>query len=189
MATSRTAAIGMLASGTSAPRSTAKPPNISTKIVSHPMRCGAGTPSACRIAGNASGPLASLAKPCSMKPYPTISRSGIGAQRASGDLLIRSIGRSRHLGNCQCIWFVEWIPMISVPTKDFVSPLNTLLQWFLLLSRDLKEVADLGRDLSAMSLKRKVSGVEKADDRPRYVPFERFGSDRQKERIVLPPRR
>jgi uncharacterized membrane protein YphA (DoxX/SURF4 family) len=35
-------------------------------FVSHPIRCGAGTPSACRIAGNASRPLASLAKPCSM---------------------------------------------------------------------------------------------------------------------------
>src|SRR5215469_6631219 len=97
MATTRTAAIGMLASGTNAPRSTARPPNISTKIVSHPMRCGAGTPSACKMAGNASRPLAILAKPCSMKPYPTIRRSGIGAQRAIGDLLIRSMGRSRHV--------------------------------------------------------------------------------------------
>src|SRR5712671_3644064 len=87
----------MLANGTSAPKSTARPPSISTEIVSHPIRCGAGTPSACRIAGNASRPLASLAKPCSMKPYPTIRRSGIGAQRAIGDLLIRSMGRSRHV--------------------------------------------------------------------------------------------
>jgi len=53
-----------------------------------------------KIAGNASRPLASLAKPCSMKPYPTIRRSGIGAQRAIGDLLIRSMGRSRHNGDC-----------------------------------------------------------------------------------------
>src|SRR5262245_42477886 len=89
----------MLASGTSAPSSTATPPPISTKIVSQPMTCGAGTPSACRMAGNASRPLASLAKPCSIKPYPTIRRRGIGAQRASGALLIRSMGRSRHVGD------------------------------------------------------------------------------------------
>src|SRR5882762_9748785 len=37
---------------------------------------------ACRTIAKASGPLDSLAKPCCMKPYPTISRSGIGAQRA-----------------------------------------------------------------------------------------------------------
>src|SRR6516164_1713225 len=61
-------------------KATARPPNISTKIVSHPMRCGAGMPRACKIAGNASRPRASLAKPCSMKPYPTIRRRGIGAQ-------------------------------------------------------------------------------------------------------------
>src|SRR5437879_2720952 len=60
MATSRTAAIGMLASGTSAPRSTAKPPNISTKIVSHPMRCGAGTLSACKIASALYEPIESV---------------------------------------------------------------------------------------------------------------------------------
>jgi DNA-binding transcriptional regulator YhcF (GntR family) len=35
--------------------------------------------------------LASLAKPCCMKPYPTIMRSGMGAQRAMGN---RSTNRS-----------------------------------------------------------------------------------------------
>src|SRR4030088_413159 len=89
----------MLASDTNAPRSTAKPPNISTRIVSHPIRWGGGTPSACKIAGNASSPLSNLAKPCSMKPYPTIRRSGTGAQRAIEDLLIKSTGRSRHIAD------------------------------------------------------------------------------------------
>src|SRR4026207_956473 len=37
------------------------------------------------MAANASGPLESLAKPCSMKPKPTISRNGIGAHRAIGN--------------------------------------------------------------------------------------------------------
>ena len=44
---------------------------------------------------NAAGP----GEPCSMKPYPTIRRSGTGAQRAIGDLLIRSMGRSRQFGD------------------------------------------------------------------------------------------
>jgi len=49
------------------------------------MKCGAGTPIAWRIAANESEPLPSLAKPCSMNPYPTIRRSGIGAQRGEGN--------------------------------------------------------------------------------------------------------
>src|SRR5262249_6155311 len=104
----------MLANGTNAPRSTARPPTISTRIVSHPIRCGAGTPRACKIAGNASGPLASLAKQCCMKPYPTISRSGIGAQRAIGDLLIRSRGRPRQFGDGLWVWHVERVSMITL---------------------------------------------------------------------------
>src|SRR5207253_9522651 len=54
-------------------------------MVIHAMKCGAGTARACKIAANASGPLESLAKPCSMKPKPTIRRNGIGAHRAIGN--------------------------------------------------------------------------------------------------------
>src|SRR5437762_4697856 len=160
MATNRTAAIGMLASGISAPRSTANPPNISTRIVSHPMRCGAGTPSACKIAGNASGPLASLAKPCSMKPYAKISRNGIGAQRAIGDLLIRSIGWSRQFGDHRFRWLAERISMIS----------------FLGLSRGLEKLANGGRDLCVVRFQRERAGVEEADIRARNIALERRGS-------------
>jgi hypothetical protein len=49
------------------------------------MKCGTGTPSACRIAANASGPFDSLAMPCCTKPYPTIKRNGSGAHRAARD--------------------------------------------------------------------------------------------------------
>src|SRR5215475_1258180 len=77
----------MLTNGVKAPRITVRPPNISTTMVDHAMKCGAGVPIACRMAANASGPLDSLEKPCSMKPYPTIRRSGMGAQRAIGNRL------------------------------------------------------------------------------------------------------
>src|SRR5262249_7079035 len=87
MATRRMAAIGKLTSATKAPSNTARPPSSSTSMVDHAMRCDAGTPIACRMSANASGPLDSLAKPCAMKPYPTIRRSGIGAQRAIGNRL------------------------------------------------------------------------------------------------------
>src|SRR5262245_39267661 len=90
MATRRTAAIGKLTSATKAPRSTARPPSSSTSMVDHAMKCDAGTPIACRMSANASGPLDSLAKPCAMKPYPTINRSGIGDQCAIGNLLDNS---------------------------------------------------------------------------------------------------
>jgi hypothetical protein len=60
----------------------ARPPKNSIAIVIQAIRWGAGTPSACKIIANDSGPLARLANPCSMKPYPTIKRSGSGAQRA-----------------------------------------------------------------------------------------------------------
>src|SRR6516164_7034396 len=55
---------------------------ISTSMVAHAMKCGPGTPMACRILANASGPLASLAKPCSKKPKPTIKRTGMSAHRS-----------------------------------------------------------------------------------------------------------
>src|SRR5215471_17299816 len=45
-----------------APRITAKPPRISISMVNNAMKCGAGTPSACRIVANASEPLLSLAR-------------------------------------------------------------------------------------------------------------------------------
>src|ERR1700679_2799615 len=67
----------------SAPNSAASPPKISIRVVSHAMKCGAGTPMAWRTTAKASGTLDSLAKPCCMKPYPTISRSGMGAQRVT----------------------------------------------------------------------------------------------------------
>src|SRR5882724_606750 len=54
-------------------------------MVNHAVKCGAGTANAWRIAANASGPLDSLAKPCSMKPKPTIRRNGIGAHLAIGN--------------------------------------------------------------------------------------------------------
>jgi hypothetical protein len=73
------------------------------------MRCGAGTPIASKIVGNASSPLASFAKPCSMKPYPTIRRSGTGAQLAIGDPLIRSTGRLRHVSDRLWMEFVVFV--------------------------------------------------------------------------------
>src|SRR6185437_6603925 len=60
--------------------------HISTSIVVHAMKWGAGTLSAWRIAVNSSGPLASLAKPCCIKPNPTINRRGMGAHRATAEL-------------------------------------------------------------------------------------------------------
>src|SRR5262249_52870676 len=89
--------MGKLASATKAPRSTAKPPRSSTSMVNHAIKCGAGTPSACRIVANASGPLDSLAIPCCMKPYPTIRRSEMGAQRAIENRLEESHATSRHV--------------------------------------------------------------------------------------------
>src|SRR5262245_63549918 len=89
--------MGKLASATNAPRSTAKPPRTSTSMVNHAMTCGAGTPSACRIVTNASGPLDSLATPCCMKPNPTIRRSGMGAQRAIGNRLDETNATSRSV--------------------------------------------------------------------------------------------
>src|SRR5262245_53711281 len=97
MATDRSAAMGTLASGTNAPRSTARPPRSSTRMVNHAIKCGAGTPSACRIATKASGPLDSLAAPCCMKPNPTTKRSGMGAQRAIGNRLDQSSAASRYV--------------------------------------------------------------------------------------------
>src|SRR5262249_18318956 len=85
MATSSIAAIGTLTTTTNAPSSTASPPSSSIRIVDQAMTVGAGTPRACRIPMKTSGPLLSFAKPCAMKPYPTIRRSGIGTQRAMRD--------------------------------------------------------------------------------------------------------
>src|SRR5262245_5927438 len=102
MAVNRRAAMGKLASATNAPRSIARPPSSSTRMVNHAIKCGAGTPSACRIATNASGPLESLAIPCWMKPTPTMRRSGTGAQWAIGNRRDGSDARSRSvviLGN------------------------------------------------------------------------------------------
>src|SRR5437879_2139830 len=82
IATNKSAAIGKLTRDTKAPRNIAKPPSSSVSMVNHAVKCGAGTANACRIVANASGPLDSLAKPCSMKPKPTIRRNGIGAHRA-----------------------------------------------------------------------------------------------------------
>src|SRR6266566_3681121 len=104
MATNRTAAIGKLTRVTKAPKIIAKPPTTSVSIVAHAIKCGAGTPSACRMEAKASGPFASLAKPCAMKPYPTIRRSGIGAQRESGNRFHDGDGTSRNvaLGLATC---------------------------------------------------------------------------------------
>src|SRR5438128_5177486 len=85
IATNNSAAIGKLTRDTKARRSIAKPPSSSVSIVTHAMKCDAGTASACRIAANVSVPLASLAKPCSMKPKPTIRRNGTGTHRAIGN--------------------------------------------------------------------------------------------------------
>ena len=60
------------------------------------MKCGPGTPIASRMVAKASEPLASLAKPCSIKPYPTIRRSGMGAQRAIGNRLNIGKGTLRN---------------------------------------------------------------------------------------------
>jgi hypothetical protein len=44
---------------------------------------------------------------------------------------------------------------------------------------------DHGGDLAGVRLHRKMSGVEKADDRLGQVPFERFGARGQEERIIF----
>src|SRR5262245_56038386 len=64
-------------------------------MVHNAMKCGAGTPSACRIVANVSEPLLSLEKPCCKKPNPTMSRSGRGAQREIGNRLNESSATSR----------------------------------------------------------------------------------------------
>src|SRR5262249_37805671 len=98
MATKRTAAIGKLASVTKAPRITANPPSISTSMVDQAIRCAPGTPIAWRILANASGPLASLAKPCSIKPKPTIKRRGRRGQR----LMAKPCKKSVDIGTSLC---------------------------------------------------------------------------------------
>src|SRR5574339_383525 len=70
MATRRTTANGMLATGTKAPIRTANPPISSTSMVAQAMRSGAGTPRACKVLEKPLGPLESLANPWTMKPYP-----------------------------------------------------------------------------------------------------------------------
>jgi len=82
IATSRIADIGRLNARRKAPVSTATPPMISIKMVSRPIRPGAGTPRLCRIVMKCSGPFITFVKPCAMKPYPVIKRSGIAAQCA-----------------------------------------------------------------------------------------------------------
>src|SRR5260370_35776432 len=49
------------------------------------------------MVAKASGPLDSLAKPCCMKPNPTIRRSGMGAQRAIANRLDNSKGKARDI--------------------------------------------------------------------------------------------
>src|SRR5258705_8950361 len=106
MATNKSAAIGKLIRDTKAPRSIAKPANSSVIMETHAMKCGAGTASSCRIWANVSGPLDSLAKPCSMKPKPTIRRNGIGAHRATGNRPGKSntMSRKDFLGSAIEIW-------------------------------------------------------------------------------------
>src|SRR6266481_3644217 len=99
IATNKSTAIGKLARDTKAPRSIAKPPSSSVSMVNHAVRCGAGTANACRIAANASGPLESLAKPCSMKPKPTIRRNGMGAHRA----IANRPGKSNAMSRKDCL--------------------------------------------------------------------------------------
>lgn len=85
IATSSSIAIGMLASVTNLPTRTPKPPSSSVIMLTQAMKCGAGTPSTCRIAAKLSGPRAIFAKPCSTKPYPAIKGNGIGAHGATAD--------------------------------------------------------------------------------------------------------
>ena len=59
MATTSSAAIGMAANTTNAPRMTAKPPTSSVSMVDHAITRGADTPGAWRMVAKASGPLAS----------------------------------------------------------------------------------------------------------------------------------
>src|SRR5262245_40903921 len=61
------------------------------------------------MSANALGPLDSLAKPCSMKPYPTIRRSGIGAQRAIGNRLDNSLFLLLSSVPSHCVtWCCSW---------------------------------------------------------------------------------
>src|ERR1700758_2047740 len=67
-------------------------------MVDHAIKCGPGTPIACRILANASGPLASLVKQCSMKPKPTIKSRGTSGQRS----IMKPRNKSDDIYNAYC---------------------------------------------------------------------------------------
>ena len=56
-------------------------------------------------------PWPSLAKPCSMKPYPTIRRSGMGAQRAIGNHLNYGKETLRNVSLRSSDW--RWLFMLG----------------------------------------------------------------------------
>src|SRR5260370_221538 len=74
------------------------------------------------MAAKFSGPLDNLANPCSIKPYPTITRSGMGGQRATrGESYSFWKFFCRRLGLRTCMWrderfgesFANWIETFS----------------------------------------------------------------------------
>src|SRR3954452_19865062 len=88
IATSRSTVNGMLARVTNAPNNTANPPMSSVSMLTHAMRCGAGTPNAWSTDANTSGPRDSFRNAWTMNPYPTRSRNGMGAHRENDKLLL-----------------------------------------------------------------------------------------------------
>src|SRR6202008_1929623 len=111
MATRRTAATGMLANGTRAPRSTARPPNISTRIVSHPIRYGGGPQSACKIGGNASSPPGQLREAMRHEAVPDDQtqwdRSPTGDWRSADQADVKVAPRWRILLDLGCCFHLQ----------------------------------------------------------------------------------
>jgi UTRA domain len=73
-----------------------------------------------------------------MKPYLTIRRSGTGAQRAIAGLLIRSIERSRHIGDHLSVQLVVFI--VQSTSIGSMSPSALLAPAGSLIERGLVEV-------------------------------------------------
>src|SRR5262249_43221448 len=110
---------------------------------------GAGTPSACRIAANASGPLESLATPCCTKPSPTIRRSGTGAQRAIANRVGEALATSRRvvmLGDLRSAALVT----VAGPRDGGRERERRAREWYALLLEQLFHAGHVGADDSGV---------------------------------------
>src|SRR5882757_11212814 len=119
MATSKTTAIGTLTSVTKAPRITARPPSTSINMVDHAIKCGAGTPIACRIVAKAFRAPGEFGEAMFHEAIP-IRRSGTGAQRAATS--------HRLPGSISITVVLRFISLQSPKTCEGVIELPTLDQ-------------------------------------------------------------